>query len=181
LATVWLVIVSRRCAEESIKEARRIGEAQTRAYVNVKSVGISFEGRDPAFGLTIVNSGQSPALNFIWNVLLKFQGHPLRDDQKWLSGRLGVCMARPDSSFVVDRTRSRIMAGWRQVVELAMSDEEIAKLAVIARTRSETARRVERVQMLLNYRENPSFFAVGQRLGVHHHIRSMQTGFLCRR
>ena len=60
------------------------------------------------------------------------------------------------------------MAGWRQAVELAMSDEEIAKLAAIARTRSETARRVERAQMLLSYRENPSFFAVGQRLGVHH-------------
>src|SRR5580692_2955495 len=73
-----------------------------------------------------------------------------------------------DSPFVVDRTRSFIMAGWRQAVELAMSDEEIAKLAVIARTRSETARRVERAQMLLCYRENPSFCAVGQRLGVHH-------------
>src|SRR5262245_26152687 len=68
-------------------------------------------------------------------------------------GTDGVLM---DSSFVVDRTRSFIMAGWRQAVELAMSDEEIAKLAAIARARSETARRVERAQMLLSYRENPS-------------------------
>jgi hypothetical protein len=30
-----------------------------------------------------------------------------------------------------------------------------------------TARRVERAQMLLSYREKLSFFAVGQRLGVH--------------
>jgi transposase len=60
------------------------------------------------------------------------------------------------------------MAGWRQVIELAMTDEEIGSLARIARSRTETASRVERAQMLLSYRENPSFFAVGQRVGVHH-------------
>ena len=60
------------------------------------------------------------------------------------------------------------MAGWRQAVELALTSEEIEKLAVIARSRSEAARRVERAQMLLAYRETPSFFAVGQRIGVHH-------------
>src|ERR1700730_15410324 len=73
-----------------------------------------------------------------------------------------------DSSFVFDRTRSDIMARWRQAVELGMTDEEIGTLAAIARSRSEAARRVERAQILLTYRENPSFFAVGQRLGVHH-------------
>jgi hypothetical protein len=38
------------------------------------------------------------------------------------------------------------MAGWRQAVELAMTDEEIEKLAAIARSRSEAARPVERAQ-----------------------------------
>lgn len=60
------------------------------------------------------------------------------------------------------------MAGWRQAVELAMTDEEIASLRAIARSRSEAVRRVKRAQILLSYRENPSFFAVGQRLGLHH-------------
>jgi hypothetical protein len=53
------------------------------------------------------------------------------------------------------------MARWRQAVELAMTDEDIEKLAAIARSRSEAARRVERAQILLAYREKPSFFAVG--------------------
>jgi hypothetical protein len=60
------------------------------------------------------------------------------------------------------------MARWRRAVELAMTDEEVASLGVIARSRSEPARRVERARMLLSYRENLSFFAVGQRLAVHH-------------
>ena len=47
------------------------------------------------------------------------------------------------------------MARWRQAVELAMTDEEIGRLAAIARSRSEAARRVERAQILLTYRENP--------------------------
>src|ERR1700688_721240 len=60
------------------------------------------------------------------------------------------------------------MARWRQAVELAMKDEDIERLTVISRSRTEAASRVKRAQMLLTYRENPSFFAVGQRLGVHH-------------
>src|SRR6202048_3394223 len=60
------------------------------------------------------------------------------------------------------------MAGWRQAVEVAMTDEGVARLMAISRSRPEPASRVERAQMLLAYREKPSFFAVGQRLGVHH-------------
>jgi transposase len=60
------------------------------------------------------------------------------------------------------------MAGWRRVVELTITDEEIERLKALSRSRTEPASRVSRAQMLLAYRENPSFCAVGQRVGVHH-------------
>ena len=60
------------------------------------------------------------------------------------------------------------MAGWRQAIELALNDEEIAALTTISRSRTEPASRVERARMLLRYQENSSFFAVGRTMGVHH-------------
>src|SRR6202048_4696804 len=61
-----------------------------------------------------------------------------------------------------------MMATWRQALEVVMRDEEVARLMALSRSRTEPVSRVERAQMLLAYREKPSFFAVGQRLGVHH-------------
>ena len=60
------------------------------------------------------------------------------------------------------------MTAWRQVLELAIEEEELARLKAIAWPRTEAAGRVERAQMLLAYREDPSFFAVGRALGIHH-------------
>src|SRR5271167_2552161 len=60
------------------------------------------------------------------------------------------------------------MARWRQAVELAMTGEEIETLTALSRSRTEPASRVSRAAILLAYREDPSFFEVGQRLGVHH-------------
>src|ERR1700676_2075405 len=60
------------------------------------------------------------------------------------------------------------MAGWRQAVEVAMTDEEVARLMAISRPRTEPASRVERAQLLLAYREKPSVFSVGPRLCVPH-------------
>jgi hypothetical protein len=54
------------------------------------------------------------------------------------------------------------MAGWRQAVELALSDEDISTLTTISRSRTERGSQVTRAKMLLAYRENPSFFAVGR-------------------
>jgi hypothetical protein len=60
------------------------------------------------------------------------------------------------------------MAAWRQAIELAIGEEDLAALAAIARSRTEPASRVERARMLLAYREDPSFFKVGRIVGVHH-------------
>ena len=60
------------------------------------------------------------------------------------------------------------MAGLRRAIELAIGEEDLAALRAIARSRTEPASRVERARMLLAYRKDPSFFAVGQALGVHH-------------
>jgi Winged helix-turn helix len=60
------------------------------------------------------------------------------------------------------------MAGWRQAIELAMSEEEVATLTAVARSRTEPSSRVERARILLAYREEPSCFAVGRAVGVHH-------------
>ncbi len=60
------------------------------------------------------------------------------------------------------------MAGRRRVIELAIGEEELAALHAITRSRREPTSRVERARMLLAYREDPSFFAVGRTMGVHH-------------
>src|SRR5882724_8390654 len=60
------------------------------------------------------------------------------------------------------------MATWRQALEVVMTDEDVARLLTVSRSRTEPASRVQRAQMLLAYRENPSFFAVGRRVGVRH-------------
>jgi len=64
--------------------------------------------------------------------------------------------------------RIETMAGWRQAMELAICEEDAALLSAIARSRTESASRVQRARMLLAYREDASFFAVGQTMGVHH-------------
>jgi len=60
------------------------------------------------------------------------------------------------------------MAAWRQAIELSIGTEDLARLVSIGQSRTEPASRVERARILLAYRENPSFFAVGRALGVHH-------------
>jgi transposase len=60
------------------------------------------------------------------------------------------------------------MGAWRQAIALATSEEELAQLASIAGSRTEAANRIERARILLAYRQDPSFFAVAQELGLHH-------------
>jgi transposase len=60
------------------------------------------------------------------------------------------------------------MTAWRQAFELTIEEEDLGRLQAIARSRTEPASRVERARMLLAYCDDPSFFAVGCALGVHH-------------
>src|SRR5712672_1374664 len=60
------------------------------------------------------------------------------------------------------------MAAWRRAIELSLTDADIAKLRSISQSRMEPASRVERARILPAYREESSFFAVGQALGLHH-------------
>jgi transposase len=60
------------------------------------------------------------------------------------------------------------MTAWRRAIELSIGTGDLARLVSVARSRTEPASRVERAQILLAYREDPSFFAVGRALGVHH-------------
>src|SRR5215813_7368053 len=57
------------------------------------------------------------------------------------------------------------MTAWRQAIELAIGEKDLAELGAIARSQTEPARRVERARMLLAY---PIVFAVAQAMGVHH-------------
>ena len=60
------------------------------------------------------------------------------------------------------------MAAWRRAIELSLEDADVERLRSIAQSRTEPASRVERARILLSYREDPSFFAVGRALGLHH-------------
>ncbi len=60
------------------------------------------------------------------------------------------------------------MAAPRRSVDLRMTEEEVEQLGAIARSRTEAACRVTRARMLLRYRDDASYFAVGRALGVHH-------------
>src|SRR5258707_13090144 len=61
-----------------------------------------------------------------------------------------------------------VVSAWRQVWEMAIGEEDVRGLEAVARSRTEPASHVERARMLLAYRRDPSFFAVGHALGVHH-------------
>jgi transposase len=60
------------------------------------------------------------------------------------------------------------MAAWRRALEVAIGATDLSRLTEIARSRTEPASRVDRARILLAYRDDPSFFAVGRSLGVHH-------------
>ncbi len=60
------------------------------------------------------------------------------------------------------------MAAERRAIKLSIAKADLAVLKTIARSRTEAAGRVERARVLLAYRRDPSFYAVGQAMGLHH-------------
>lgn len=58
------------------------------------------------------------------------------------------------------------MAARRNVVEIAIEEEDLAQLEALSRSRTEPACRVERARILLAYRQEPSTYAVGEMIGV---------------
>ncbi|MGH6801429.1 MAG: IS630 family transposase [Methylocella sp.] len=59
------------------------------------------------------------------------------------------------------------MATSRRSIKLTINRADLAQLESIARSRTEPAGRVERSRILLAYRQDPSFYAVGQTMGLH--------------
>jgi hypothetical protein len=95
-----------------VRGAEKIGEAQVRAYVNIKSASIDFLSNDtlPRVMFIASNSGQSPARNFIWNVTLQYPGIPANrqsaPNENWLE-QVGMDIpatseAPPDRAFIPD-------------------------------------------------------------------------------
>jgi transposase len=61
------------------------------------------------------------------------------------------------------------MAAPRRIIELAIGPEDVGRLEMLTRSRTEPASRVERARILLAYRAEPCTTAVGARIGVTHH------------
>jgi transposase len=60
------------------------------------------------------------------------------------------------------------MAAPRRVINLSIGDEDLARLEIIARSRTEPASWVQRARILLAYRADPSAYAVSEAIGVTH-------------
>jgi transposase len=63
--------------------------------------------------------------------------------------------------------KARVMATSRRSIKLTINKVDLAQLESIARSRTEPAGRVERSRILLAYRQDPSFYAVAQTMGLH--------------
>ena len=60
------------------------------------------------------------------------------------------------------------MAAPRRVIEVAFTEEELADLERVSRSRTEPASHVQRARILLTYRRTPSLYATGREVGVTH-------------
>src|SRR5277367_5709480 len=60
------------------------------------------------------------------------------------------------------------MAAARRVMELEFTEQELADLERVSRSRTEPASHVQRARILLGYRQTPSLYVTGRAIGVTH-------------
>src|SRR5712672_3552018 len=87
--------------------------------------------------------------------------------------KLALCMGfiwpvKPCSLSFDSFNEAKIMTASRRVIKFTIGKADLSELESIARSRTEPVGRVERARVLLAYRQDPSFYAVGQALGMHH-------------
>jgi transposase len=87
--------------------------------------------------------------------------------------KLVLCMGfiwsvKPCSLTFDSLNEAKVMTALRRVIKFSIGKADLSELESIARSRTEPAGRVERARVLLAYRRDPSFYAVGQALGLHH-------------
>ena len=87
--------------------------------------------------------------------------------------KLALCMGfiwpvKPCRLSFDSFNEAKIMTASRRVIKFTIGNADLSELESIARSRTEPVGRVERARVLLAYRQDPSFYAVGQALGMHH-------------
>src|SRR6266700_6491281 len=87
--------------------------------------------------------------------------------------KLALCMGfiwpvKPCSLSFDSFNEAKMMTASRRVIKFTIGTADLSELESIARSRTEPVGRVERARVLLAYRQDPSFYAVGQALGMHH-------------
>jgi hypothetical protein len=79
---LWFIRETLHATRATVDETRRIGEAQVRAYLSIKSATISVDKSGlPWVQMVVVNTGQSPARKFCWTHHVRI--HASDSDLSW--------------------------------------------------------------------------------------------------
>src|ERR1035441_6368588 len=84
--------------------------------------------------------------------------------------KLALCMGfiwpvKPCRLSFDSFNEAKMMTASRRVIKFTIGKADLSELESIARSRTEPVGRVERARVLLAYRQDPSFYAVGQGRG----------------
>jgi hypothetical protein len=131
ISTIGLWIVAWRSGvrqsrdmDAAVRETRRIGEAQVRAYVSIKGARIDFdtEYAHPQVTFIATNSGQSPARNFIWSISIQYAGdavsRAITFNEKWLDST-GIDIPAGADTTPPERAQIAYMSVKRYIEDVA--------------------------------------------------------------